>query len=391
MKALFTEEEFRKASCYQILQLECIQCHKIFNKTKKRIQDATRKNKNGACFCSNKCSHEFTKKPLKKGTYSGIHCKKCGKPGFYYGECSSGEFCSDFCARSYSSNLNKEQKIFNIKKSWGTENRPSKPKRVYIYKPKKVVPIEKRRFRNCQLSFCVECKSVIKNKNRLYCDICSPYSNFIKFYNKLQVTGINLEERNTKAINKFNHLYWDLEKSKIDLEKEYGLNTNSIYLFCKNNNIKLRTVGEGISMAFKNNKIKVVNPNDSCMYKQQFYTGHTGQIFYCRSSYEIKLAQKLDEFKEYYEYEGLSIEYLKRNKKAYYLPDFYFPQHNLILEPKSQYFFDTRNDIYKSQYDVVLKSGITIHYLFEKDIKGLNKHSNFINLIDSFQNRDYFK
>ncbi len=291
----------------------------------------------------------------------------------------------------HSSNINKEQKNFNIKKRWGTENRPQPVKRIFVHKPKKIIPLEKQKFKNCLISFCNGCNTIIKNKHIKYCIECAPYKNMTKFYEKLGLKGDNLKEINDKAIIHFKYLYDELEKSKIDLANEYGLNTNSIYIFCTKNNIKLRTVGEGVSMAFKNLKIQISNPCSNSFYLQKYHTGHTGQVFFCRSSYETKLAIKLDELNEYYEYEGLSIEYLKNNKLAYYLPDFYLPQYNLILEPKNRYFFRTKNEIYKSQYEAVIKKGINIHYLFEEEIKMLNSLKSFDEFLIHFKNKIYFK
>lgn len=394
MKPLFSEEEFKGGSSKQVFKLECIQCNTIFEKSKKAINDSLRTSPIlGACFCSPNCVSQYKSKRNKP---TNKICKQCNQnEAIFYSKYTTGEFCSKECAHKYSSNINKKQKNYNIKKYWGTENITVKPKRIYpkknhIYKPKKIKYDKRKRFASCSVAFCLSCGYTIKNKRRQYCKECVQYKNLRKFFLKLGITEKNVIIANQQAVEKFKHLYFDLEKSKIDLEKEYGLNTNSIYLFSKRNNISLRTVGEGVSKAFKNNKIKIINPCSNSFYKQEYHTGHTGQVFFCRSSYEIKLANKLDELKEYYEYENLSIEYNKRGKKAYYLPDFYLPQYNLILEPKSKYFFKHRNDIYKSQFKAVIKQGYKIHYLFDEDIKNLDKINSFEEYLNNLQNTKYF-
>jgi hypothetical protein len=362
MKPLFTQVEFERATTWQLLKLECEQCKNVFEKSKKRIQDSLRKHpKNGCRFCSQHCQ---TQHNTRVGKPSGGNCKFCKtKPAIYYSINTTGDFCSKICAYSYSSNTNKEQAIRKIKKAWKL----------------KFIP---------KINHCISCNEIIKSRSR-YCLECKKFQPFKLFYDKLGIKETNLKLTNKLAIEKFYNLYFNLEKSKIDLENEYGLNTNSIYIFSQKNGIQLRTVGEGLSCAFKNNKIHPANPKSNSFYHQGYYTGHTGQIFFYRSSYELKLATKLDEWKEYYEYEGISVPYDLSGATSYYLPDFYLPQHNFILEPKSAYYFKIDKNIYESQYNAVVKN-YKMYFLFDKEIKNLEQAKTFNEYIASFADTKYF-
>lgn len=73
---------------------------------------------------------------------------------------------------------------------------------------------------------------------------------------------------------------------------------------------------------------------------EYYFNQNTNENVFLESSWEVEVAEKLDE---------LSIEWIrpepiswfdKQNKRHYYFPDFYLPNFNLYLDPKNPYCMD---------------------------------------------------
>lgn len=79
-------------------------------------------------------------------------------------------------------------------------------------------------------------------------------------------------------------------------------------------------------------------------FKQQWHTTREWTQVYLRSSYETEVANKLDLLKTPYITEKPIIQYIneKWNPSAAY-PDFYLPDHNILIEVKSTYFRNKEN------------------------------------------------
>lgn len=395
MKALFTEEEFRLAKVKDKLPCECEECGNAFYKIKHDIQKVYSGRKPGyARFCSKKCQHEnHGYRKNRVGNETGQKCKQCNNPSIYYSYETTGDFCSKLCAKTYSSVINKEQKDESLRRRYGNYTGISAkniraPQKERILRREKIDTIKG--YGNCIVSFCNSCQVTIPFSRATHCNECSPYVNYKMFYNKLDIKEKKLQKANELAIQKLKHLYFDLELSKVDLQRDYKLDTKSVFRFSQSNGIKLRTVGQGLKLAVKNNKFKIVQPYTQQFYKNGFHTGHTGSVMFLRSGYEQIVAKKLDELLEYYEYEKIRIQYMLSGETHTYVSDFYLPQYNIILEPKSDYFFKIKNNKYFEQYVSTTKE-YELHYLFDKDIykfKSINSFEEFYNnnLID----RKYF-
>jgi hypothetical protein len=105
---LFTPEEFQQAKSREELPVKCKCCGKILYRKKKDIQGSL-KNQKTNFYCSSKCYYNLKRTLQEPKIYT---CKTCGKiftelPSM----AASGDFCSKFCARKYTSSFgNTEEK-----------------------------------------------------------------------------------------------------------------------------------------------------------------------------------------------------------------------------------------------------------------------------------------
>lgn len=402
MIPLFSRKQYSDAKTKDVLLCKCENCDNSFYVTKhdvQRVYNNTRPNTGK--YCSKKCQHEahgFRK--YRIGQETGHQCKQCDKPAVYYSYETTGDFCSKQCAVTYSSKINKEQQKEKLRRKYGNYSGISlkdktKPKKEKVSREIKIKirkQVDKnKRHGDCKVSFCQSCKTTIPNKKVKYCDGCNSYNQLKLFYSKLGIIETNLTLANQLAVEKFKNLYFDLELSKIDLQRDYNLDTKSIYRFATRNGIKLRTLSESLKLAFKNNKFRILNPTDKQFYKSGFYTGSTGSVFFLRSGYEFVVAEKLDELKINYDYEQIKIPYTLSGVSHWYITDFYLPEFNIILEPKSNYFFKIKNNQYYQQYLSSINCNYELHYLFDKDInkfKSIDSFEKFYN--NNLVNRKYF-
>lgn len=394
MKPLFSEEEFDKAKTKDKLPCECEQCGETFYKIKHDIQKVYSGRKPGyAKFCSKKCQHEnHGYRKYRIGKETGYKCKQCDKPAVYYSYETTGDFCSKQCAVTYSSTINQKQKDESLRRKYGNYSGISLKNKPPVKRKTKELNIKQNKIQGyCRVSFCESCLITIKYSKNQYCSKCSKFNRLKIFYEKLNIKEKNLCKANQMAIKEFCRLYFGLKLSKVDLQRDYKLDTNSIYRFSKSNNIKLRSLSQSIKLAESLGKRTIQNPFTQQFYNSGFYTGNTGQIMYLRSGYEFTVATKLDSLNEYYEYEKIRIQYQLSGETHIYVSDFYLPKYNLILEPKNDYFFKIRNDKYKEQYLASIKAGYNIHFLFESDIKNFKNTTTVAEYYQAIKDRTYFK
>ena len=80
--------------------------------------------------------------------------------------------------------------------------------------------------------------------------------------------------------------------------------------------------------------------------------------------------QELDGEKVSYSYEPFRISYRdKKNKKRNYIPDFYLPEHNLIIEVKSKFFYEKDKEVIKLKELAVRREKYDYKLLLDFEIK----------------------
>jgi len=112
MIKLFSPEKLEAALFRDKLPLECMECHSLFYKTKKRIlQSFDPHNELSGGFCSTKCWSNYS----YKTSTTTIKCGECGKEKtIYKKEVKSINFCSSSCSATY---YNRPRKRIKLKKA----------------------------------------------------------------------------------------------------------------------------------------------------------------------------------------------------------------------------------------------------------------------------------
>ena len=110
----YTEEEFKNAKSYDLLDLECECCHKSFKAQKKAIKHELTHNKGRLKYCSVKC---FADSHNKKHI---VNCECCGKEievnnSSYRNSKSKHFFCNSSCAAKYN-NTKRGSRSYETKK-----------------------------------------------------------------------------------------------------------------------------------------------------------------------------------------------------------------------------------------------------------------------------------
>ncbi len=153
----------------------------------------------------------------------------------------------------------------------------------------------------------------------------------------------------------------DVEKEYLKIQSllytEYHINCESMLSIMKKFNIPssktMDTLFKLFNIESRNfaeaNKIALLtkrkDPHCNYSHVSIWHTSWFGERFYLRSSYEIELAQFLDEQKVKYFVEHLRIKYFDTQENQYRIaiPDFYLPESNTIIEVKATYWLDEIN------------------------------------------------
>jgi hypothetical protein len=150
----------------------------------------------------------------------------------------------------------------------------------------------------------------------------------------------NIEEEYRKLQMLLSHEYLINCKSMPDLMKEYGIpSSKTLFDLFKVLNIEARSSSECVKLTVINGKWQAP---PSYAYKHGWHTSWEGIPVYYRSSYELEYCKQLDEQKINYLMEPMRIQYYCTQSEGYRvaIPDFLLPQHHLIVEIKSKYWYN---------------------------------------------------
>jgi hypothetical protein len=263
--------------------------------------------------------------------------KKCNKE--HDGSFGSGKYCSRSCANSRI-----HSKI--------TKNKIQKSINIY--------------FNSCEKKK-KTCNSCGKNldRNGKYCSICHKYVFNRKLFDKLNIKQLNLQQANLEAVDKLKELYFEKKMSSLEIYEKFKIKENTLFFFFKKNNIRLRNFSKSITNAIKTGRAKPINNFHSISYKQGWHKTWFGQDVYLRSSYEKKIANHLDNLKIYYEVETKRIPYIYKNEEHFYIPDFWIPDWNSLIEPKNNYLYERDKDKIKIIIKEVEKKGYIMFLLID--------------------------
>jgi very-short-patch-repair endonuclease len=271
-------------------------------------------------------------------------CKNCEKKeAVKYSKYTIGEFCSRECARSYTTKFNRIQ--INLKVSNTLKNKN----------------LKKENTRKC-----ISCGNITKTKRSKYCDKCHKLTGNKSLYEKLGINNINLITSNNESIKLLLKEYFTNNKSLQEIRDKYKIMLNTLSFFFHKNGIKIRTFSESQVNAYIMERKKVSNKNN---YKCGYHTTWFGDVIYYRSTYEKRMMEILDQKKEFYLYEKLRFKFQFENQTKIYIPDFYLPKRNLIIEVKGEWFQKRdkiKNDI---KQKIILNDGYYFIMVGNKELK----------------------
>lgn len=239
-------------------------------------------------------------------------CENCDND--HNGNYGSGRFCSNKCARGFS-----------------TKNKRS----LINKKVSKTLIKPKQKCKSCLIN------DKITNKSK-YCIDCKKYSNYKELFKKLKINNTNFLEANSLALEILFNDYFILKLSKPLIMKKYNIMSNTIFEYFKLNGIQLRNISESTINSIEEGRYNI---NSGHNYKQGKHLTWDGKIVHYRSSYELEYALMLDNNKIKYEVEKIRIKYFdtQQNKERFAYPDFYLIDSNTIVEIKSEYTLNKKN------------------------------------------------
>jgi len=211
---------------------------------------------------------------------------------------------------------------------------------------------------------CVSCGEEFFAR-RKYCSDCNKYRQNKTLFEKLNIIETNLQRAGQLAKDKLVELYYVKKLSTLDIYRKYGIKENTIFWYLKKHNIPLRTHSESVLKLHVEGKLTLPSNH---MYKSGYHKTWFGKEVFLRSSYEFKFADHLDRLKVYYEVEDKRFQYRYKNVLHTYIPDFYIPDWNLIVETKSGYFNDRDKNIIKKKRQSVQDSGLEFLLLLDDEI-----------------------
>ena len=152
-----------------------------------------------------------------------------------------------------------------------------------------------------------------------------------------------------------------------------------IVVLLKKDDIRIKKLGEKLSEKYKKGELKPSwlgrthtketkkkmsesARNNPYQRKCKSTVYYNGQRF--DSSWEIKLAQLLDENNIVWEKPKPLLWIDRNNKKHHYFADFYLPNYNVYLDPKNNYCFKVQ----KEKIDILRKTYKNILFLKEEEI-----------------------
>ncbi|MCK9575812.1 MAG: hypothetical protein M0R51_07675 [Clostridia bacterium] len=264
-------------------------------------------------------------------------CENCGKPNS--GEYGSGRFCSAKCSRSFSTKDKRKEINEKVKQTFKLT-------------------------RHVRIDLC-DCGKNCDN-GKCICSDCSPYRMNKELFNKLNIDTKDLKMANDIAINKLKKMYFDDNMSSCQIYEKYKIKENSLFNFFKKNGINLRDNKKAGVLALLQNR-RTLLPNNF-KFHSEWHESWDNKKMFLRSSYEKKFAEHLDKLKIVYEVESKRVSYEYDNTIHVYIPDFYIPSLNLIVETKCSYFMNKELEQNTAKLKAVEDLGYKVLLLLDGEI-----------------------
>lgn len=209
-------------------------------------------------------------------------------------------------------------------------------------------------------------KRIITNK-QLMKEYWDKYKNDKEFHDKQQKmksdrmksmwNDSEFRERYSKEIHKKGSSARSLAMIERWKDEEYRKYMRSILLRCWKDPEYIENQ--------KKYESKRINSNKK--YKRYEFITSSGDKLTLKSSFEVSCAEILESENVNYEYESLRVCYDVNGENHTYIPDFYIPQYNLIIEVKPAYLVD---DIYNQAKMIACKlNNYNFIFVTENELK----------------------
>ena len=219
----------------------------------------------------------------------------------------------------------------------------------------------------------------IKEENEEICPICKKQNPYLERWDRGYKKTCSKKCANKLRQNKI-ELFWNKRgikncaqdktiRNKIDITMilKYGnkcpLQNKDIHEKIKKNNIKKW----GVEWPFQSDEIqqKVLN-------KFSQYKSYKNTSLYYQTTYELDFIGKYIE--SYTDLQrGPTIKYKYKNKLTYYLPDFYIPSLNLIIEIKNSYLAKRDKCKIRAKKKATINNGFKYIMIVNKNYKNFEK------------------
>ena len=137
--------------------------------------------------------------------------------------------------------------------------------------------------------------------------------------------------------------YHILCESMLTMMKKFNIpSSRTMDIIFRLFDIGARSLSEANHLAIET---KRATPPHNTTFTFTWHKTWFNETVFLRSTYELELANMLDEAKELYHTESLRIKYYDSQNKTYRIavPDFYLPKKHKIIEVKSDYWLDEIN------------------------------------------------
>lgn len=273
-----------------------------------------------------------------------MNCLECGN------KTNNPKFCSPSCSAFYTNRL-KVDKCVNKHKT----------KEISCIECTNIFSVNIRAKNNrkcfdCLRKFeCKSCKCQI-TENVSYCIDCKFLAKSHRFYVKLGITDKNYKIAFNKALEIINLEYNGNKKSSLQISKEYNISNQLFFSFCKRFNIKTRSFSQALKLTVTEGRF-IYHNSSGTQYRTGLFTTKFGETYWYRSSYELRMMKIFDSSSISYSYESKRIPYVFNNTGSIYLPDFYLPDFNLIVETKGEYFQEIDKDKIEAKRQGAINNG----------------------------------
>ena len=320
-------EEARRVRLDAVVACDC--CGRRY-----RNGDRPSNNRSGRHFCSDECARRFssnfnkaernrkkseTLREFRRTHRHDIRCAECGKPYPADLWTKEGDGICPGCA----------SKITPDSPNFGLAARPAA-----------------KRHRKCLI-----CGAPLgKCRRPEVCRLGTAFENFVRYlgFDRSALGSERAYEEFDRIRDWLHDLYWNRNMSVPDITRLAGYeHGHKNFVKVVRRFIPLRSRAEGQKTKYG----ELARHPETSIFRTGIHETWDGRLVTYRSSYELDLCESLDAGRIEYFTECMTIDYYDSvaERTRFAVPDFYLPEFNVIIEVKSAFTFDPRNMLDKAK------------------------------------------